>query len=86
MRAFGTAIGFALALGLGASPAGAASPPLLLQHPSMSASEIAFDYAGEIWTVPRDGGQARLLVAGQGRNSAPIFSPDGTQDRLHRRL
>lgn len=67
----------AILLGL-AAPSQAASPPLLLQHPSLSQSEIAFDYAGEIWTVPREGGQARLLVAGQGRNSGPVFSPDGS--------
>lgn len=66
----------ALAVGIGAQPA-AAAPPLLLQHPSMSATRIAFDYAGEIWTVPRDGGAAQRLVTGQGLSSRPIFSPDG---------
>jgi len=54
-----------------------AASPLLLQHPSLSATQIAFDYAGEIWTVPRAGGQATPLVVGQYRNSGPIFSPDG---------
>src|SRR4051812_27131868 len=64
-----------LALGgeLSAAPA-----PLMLQHPSLSRDAIAFDYAGEIWTVPRAGGDARRLVAGQGRNSGPVFSPDGS--------
>jgi tricorn protease len=57
--------------------ASAAAPPLLLQHPSLSRDEIAFDFAGEIWTVPRAGGAARRLVAGQGRNASPLFSPDG---------
>jgi tricorn protease len=60
-----------------ASAASAAPPPRLLQHPSLSQSQIAFDYAGEIWTVARDGGQAQALVVGQGQNSRPIFSPDG---------
>jgi tricorn protease len=55
-----------------------AGPPLLLQHPSLSRSLIAFDYAGEIWTVPRDGGTATAIVIGQQRNTAPIFSPDGS--------
>jgi tricorn protease len=55
------------------------SPPLLLQHPSISATAITFDYAGEIWIVARGGGEARRLVTGQLRNSRPIFSPDGTQ-------
>ncbi|MBB6252403.1 S41 family peptidase [Nitrospirillum iridis] len=58
-------------------PEASAPPPLMLQHPSLSAGLIAFDYGGQIWTVPRAGGQARLLVAGQGQNSGPVFSPDG---------
>jgi tricorn protease len=56
-----------------------AAPPLLLQHPTLSKDKIAFDFAGEIWTVPREGGAAHRLVAGQGRNGAPIFSPDGSR-------
>jgi tricorn protease len=68
----------AAGIGMGASGAAqAASPPLLLQHPSLSQTQIAFDYGGEIWTVPRDGGQAQVLVVGQGQSSGPIFSPDG---------
>jgi tricorn protease len=55
-----------------------ADPVLLAQHPTLSRDLIAFDYAGEIWTVPRGGGNATALVIGQQRNSAPIFSPDGT--------
>ena len=57
----------------------APAAPLLLQHPSLSATQVAFDYAGEIWTVPREGGIARRLVSGQRQNAKPIFSPDGTQ-------
>lgn len=54
-----------------------ADPVLLAQHPTLSRDLIAFDYAGEIWTVPRTGGAATALVVGQQRNSGPIFSPDG---------
>ncbi|WP_226018569.1 S41 family peptidase [Novosphingobium sp. FKTRR1] len=61
-----------------AEPNGA-SAPLLLQHPTLSATRIAFVYGGEIWVVPRSGGQAVRLVAGQGQLSGPIFSPDGSQ-------
>ena len=57
----------------------ASRPPLLLQHPSLSATSVAFDYAGEIWSVPRSGGRAERLVTGQGQLSGPIFSPDGTR-------
>jgi tricorn protease len=65
---------------LGAVFAGdaAAAPPLLLQHPTLSRDTIAFDFAGDIWTVPREGGVARRLAAGQGRNGGPVFSPDGS--------
>ena len=62
-----------------AAPARASDTNLLLQHPSLSADSIAFDYAGEIWTVARTGGTAVRLVTGQGRLSRPIFSPDGRQ-------
>lgn len=55
----------------------AANPPLLLQQPTLSSTHIAFVYAGEIWTVPRDGGQAQRLTAGAGNKSHPVFSPDG---------
>jgi tricorn protease len=68
----------ALAAGVGfGTGAQAASPPLLLQHPSLSQDRIAFDFAGEIWTVGRSGGQAERIVTGQGQSSRPIFSPDG---------
>jgi tricorn protease len=54
-------------------------PPLLLQRPAISAKQVAFVYAGDIWTVDRDGGDARRLTAGVGLESYPVFSPDGTQ-------
>ncbi|MCK6685358.1 MAG: PDZ domain-containing protein [Thermoanaerobaculia bacterium] len=57
--------------------ASAAPPPRLLQDPSLSATRIAFAFAGEIWTVPREGGEASRLVSGQLRNRRPVFSPDG---------
>jgi tricorn protease len=53
--------------------------PRLMQRPSLSKTHIAFDYAGEIWTVPRAGGEAERLVTAQLKNFHPIFSPDGTQ-------
>lgn len=76
IRFLGTVGLAALLAGLSAGSA-LSVPPLLLQHPSLSQTLIAFDYAGEIWTVGRDGGQARRLVAGQDLNSRPMFSPDG---------
>ena len=54
-------------------------PPLLLQHPAVSAQNVAFSYAGDLWIVERSGGQARRLTAGVGLESYPVFSPDGAQ-------
>lgn len=53
------------------------APPRLYQEPALSKDRIAFVYAGMIWTVPRQGGEAKRLVQAQGRCSRPFFSPDG---------
>ncbi len=55
-----------------------ASKPLLLQKPTVSRTEIAFVYAGDLWTVSRQGGDAKRLTTGVGIETNPIFSPDGT--------
>jgi tricorn protease len=54
------------------------NPPLLLRFPTVSKSQIVFNYAGDLWTVSRDGGEARRLTAGIGTETLPYFSPDGT--------
>ena len=53
--------------------------PLLLRNPTLGGNRIAFEYAGDIWTVGRDGGDALRLTNGVGRETGPHFSPDGTQ-------
>jgi tricorn protease len=53
------------------------SGPLLLRTPTVSRTQIAFSYAGDIWVVPRSGGDARRLTAGEGSATRPTFSPDG---------
>jgi tricorn protease len=55
------------------------SDHLLFRHPSLSATQIVFEYANDLWTVPREGGDARRLTNGIGREGYPYFSPDGTQ-------
>ncbi|MFM9935850.1 MAG: PDZ domain-containing protein, partial [Novosphingobium sp.] len=60
------------------TPVQGREPPRLLRHPSLSATEIAFDYAGAIWAAPRSGGAAHVLVTGQGDNTRPVYSPGGT--------
>ena len=52
--------------------------PLLVQSPTLSKTEIVFNYGGYLWSVPREGGQARQLTTG-GHESGAIFSPDGQQ-------
>ena len=56
-----------------------ADPPLLLQRPAVSTKQVVFSYAGDLWIVARDGGDARRLTAGVGLESYPVFSPDGEQ-------
>jgi tricorn protease len=62
-----------------AVPTKAQDPPLLLQHPTISDTKIAFAYAGDLWSVPRAGGTAERLTAGAGTKSNPVFSPDGSE-------
>src|SRR5882762_9554328 len=49
----------------------------LLRTPTVSATQIAFAYANNIWTVPRAGGSARRVTSFQGQTISPHFSPDG---------
>src|SRR5688572_19651999 len=52
-------------------------PTRLLRSPTVSATQIAFAYANNIWIVERAGGMARRLTSFQGQTSNPHFSPDG---------
>ncbi|HKQ76048.1 MAG TPA: PDZ domain-containing protein [Blastocatellia bacterium] len=51
--------------------------PTLLQKPAINDAQIVFVYAGDLWTVPREGGDAKRLTTGVGTETNPIFSPDG---------
>ncbi|MEK6322560.1 MAG: PDZ domain-containing protein [Acidobacteriota bacterium] len=51
--------------------------PLLMRTPTLSKTHIVFSYAGDLWTVARDGGEASRLTTGVGREFNPLFSPDG---------
>jgi tricorn protease len=53
-------------------------PPLLLRFPTVSKTQIVFNYGGDLWIVSRDGGDARRLTSGVGVETLPSFSPDGT--------
>ena len=54
------------------------NPLLLLQEPTLSRTQIVFAYGGELWEVPRAGGQAHVLASGMDLLDGPIFSPDGS--------
>ncbi len=64
-----------LLMALAATPSGA--PTRLLRTPTVSATQIAFAYANNIWIVERAGGMARRVTSFQGQTSNPHFSPDG---------
>ncbi|HYW74498.1 MAG TPA: hypothetical protein VE961_25970, partial [Pyrinomonadaceae bacterium] len=52
--------------------------PTLLQKPAVNGTHIVFVYAGDLWTVSREGGDAKRLTTGVGVETNPVFSPDGT--------
>ena len=49
----------------------------ILRQPSVSATQIAFAYAGDIWIAGRDGGDARRITSAPGMEENPRLSPDG---------
>ncbi len=49
----------------------------MFRYPAVSATEIAFVYAGDIWVVPKTGGTATRLSSPRGEEMFPRFSPDG---------
>src|SRR5262245_46894991 len=67
------------ALCLGISATASAQGTRLLRHPTVSRDLVAFEYAGDLWTVPRSGGRASRLTSTPGVEIDPQFSPDGSQ-------
>src|ERR1051325_4966944 len=53
------------------------STPTLYQKPAVNRTHIVFVYAGDLWIVPREGGDAKRLTTGVGIETDPHFSPDG---------
>jgi tricorn protease len=68
-------------LSLLAIPGFAAGPDIhdtrLLTEPAVSARQIAFIYAGDLWTCDLDGRNVKRLTSDVGLESSPAFSPDG---------
>ena len=72
-----------LSLVLLASVAGSASAApsgenaRLLRFPATNSSEVVFSYAGDLWTVPIQGGEARRLTSHIAYEMLARYSPDG---------
>jgi tricorn protease len=60
-----------------AAPGAMGASTRLLRAPTVSATQIAFVYAENLWVVERAGGTARRLTSFPGQTSNPHFSPDG---------
>jgi tricorn protease len=80
MRAFKFAM--LVAVGLFASSVTAKAQPdptdtRLLTMPAVSAKNIAFVYAEDLWVADLDGKNPRRLTSDIGVESNPVFSPDG---------
>lgn len=51
----------------------------LMRYVDVSENEIAFVYGGDIWLMPKAGGQAVQITHSPGEESWPKFSPDGSE-------
>jgi tricorn protease len=65
-------------LAIGPAVTRAAAKPHIFQHPALSRDLIVFTYAGDLWSVAREGGRATRLTIGVGIETDPVFSPDGS--------
>ena len=49
----------------------------LLRFPATNGTDVVFSYAGDLYTAPLTGGEARRLTSHVGYEIFPRFSPDG---------
>nr|HPI32650.1 PDZ domain-containing protein [candidate division Zixibacteria bacterium] len=75
MRSFISALALALFIGAAAQ----AEEARLLRFPAVHGDNVAFVYAGDIYTAPRAGGAATRLTSHPGLEIFPRFSPDGAK-------
>lgn len=61
------------------APAPAADEARLLRFPTVHRDQIAFTYAGDLYTVSAGGGTARRITSHPGFEMFPRFSPDGSK-------
>lgn len=71
-------IRLSLVLCLLASSALAGVNARMLRTPAVSATQVAFVYAGDTWIVAKQGGVAQRISTPPGEEMFPRFSPDGT--------
>jgi len=76
-RAYAVHILSALLLSFAVPRVAAQMDARMLQFPDVSATQIVFSYAGDLWLVPREGGTAIKLSSPKGQETFPRFSPDG---------
>ena len=60
-------------------PLGPIQSPLWMRYPAISpdGQQIAFAFEGNLFIVPAEGGNARLLVGNGHHSFHPVWSPDG---------
>lgn len=68
---------FSLLACLALASSASAQGTRLLRQPTMSATQVAFAYGGDLWVSARSGGTARRLTSTPAVESDPHFSPDG---------
>lgn len=61
----------------GATFSGYADEARLLRFPTTNGSEVVFSYAGDLYKVPLNGGEAQRLTSHVGNEIFARFSPDG---------
>src|ERR1044072_8508876 len=64
-----------------AAPSPRSEPRPYFYEPAISPDrkEVAFISGRDVWTVPAEGGEARLLVSHPATELRPLYSPDGRQ-------
>src|SRR5258705_13988607 len=67
----------AAAILLTSAPTAVAQSRQLLRTPTMNRTHIVFSYAGDLWSVAREGGSAQRWTSAAGVEIDPLFSPDG---------
>ena len=77
-KAILTALFLLVPYSLGSPLAAQGGTPRFMRNPTLTRTHIAFSYAGDLWAVSREGGEARRLTTGLGDETRPMFSPDGS--------